>query len=340
MDGASGRKIALQLNAEGIPAPRGAAWATSTIMGAAWNMSGILRVPQYHGEMFWNKTRYVKDPSTGKRVSRLNPREEWQHIEVPEMRIVDEDLWEAVQNRLKGTSRGGKGYQRRHRLLSGVLKCGVCGGGMAVTGRSASRDRVMCHRAREKGICSHKRSYFLDKIEERVLAEIGEALAEPMNMERAIDNFVDGQRKKIAGMAKVRAKAEGDVARAKARIDRLMDRHIDGELSLEDYRVRVAPLKVEHEAAKAALENVMKPPVVDVRADAVTRYKFLINNMRDMLNNQAERSAEFRDALRAMLHEVVVFETAPYAPVHVEVRGKMYDLRPDEDVAEEAVALA
>ena len=62
--------------------------------------------------------------------------------------------------------------------------------------------------------------------------------------------------------------------------------------------------------------------------------------MRDMLNNQAERSAEFRDALRAMLHEVVVFETAPYAPVHVEVRGKMYDLRPDEDVAEEAVALA
>ncbi len=54
--------------------------------------SGILRVPQYHGEIFWNKTRYVKDPSTGKRVSRLNPKEEWQHAEVPELRIVDEDL--------------------------------------------------------------------------------------------------------------------------------------------------------------------------------------------------------------------------------------------------------
>lgn len=47
----------------------------------------------------WNRLRCVKDPSTGKRVSRLNPEAEWIIIEVPELRIVDDALWEAVRAR-------------------------------------------------------------------------------------------------------------------------------------------------------------------------------------------------------------------------------------------------
>jgi site-specific DNA recombinase len=31
----------------------------------------------YVGRIVWNPQRFIKDPDTGKRVSRLNPREEW-----------------------------------------------------------------------------------------------------------------------------------------------------------------------------------------------------------------------------------------------------------------------
>ena len=40
----------------------------------------------------------MKDPATGKRVSSLNPPESWV-TEVPELRIVDNELWQAVKDR-------------------------------------------------------------------------------------------------------------------------------------------------------------------------------------------------------------------------------------------------
>jgi len=43
--------------------------------------------------------RYIKDPSTGRRVSRLNPESEWITRNVPELRIVDDELWRAVRSR-------------------------------------------------------------------------------------------------------------------------------------------------------------------------------------------------------------------------------------------------
>jgi hypothetical protein len=36
-----------------------------------------LRVTLYRGMIVWNKMRYIRDPSTGKRVSRANPKSEW-----------------------------------------------------------------------------------------------------------------------------------------------------------------------------------------------------------------------------------------------------------------------
>jgi site-specific DNA recombinase len=47
----------------------------------------------------WNRLRYVKDPDTGKRVSRQNPPSEWVTTAVPELRIVDDELWDEVKGR-------------------------------------------------------------------------------------------------------------------------------------------------------------------------------------------------------------------------------------------------
>lgn len=52
--------------------PQGRAWGPSTIAGNAARGSGILNNELYLGRLVWNRLRYVKDPSTGKRVSRLN----------------------------------------------------------------------------------------------------------------------------------------------------------------------------------------------------------------------------------------------------------------------------
>ena len=43
------------------------------------------------------------NPDTGKHVSRLNKTSEWMSREVPELRIVPDDLWTAAKSRQKQT---------------------------------------------------------------------------------------------------------------------------------------------------------------------------------------------------------------------------------------------
>ena len=71
--GISLKQIAKDLNRDGLRGPRGALWGPSTIYGNPKRGTGILHNELYIGRMVWNKLRYLKDPDTGKRVSRHNP---------------------------------------------------------------------------------------------------------------------------------------------------------------------------------------------------------------------------------------------------------------------------
>ncbi|KYB45799.1 DNA resolvase [Brucella anthropi] len=95
-DGVGPRTIARTLNEEGVPGPDGRPWSDTTIRGHVKRGTGLINNELYIGKLIWNRQRYIKDPSTGKRVSRLNPQSEWIITEVPELRIVDDVLWQAV----------------------------------------------------------------------------------------------------------------------------------------------------------------------------------------------------------------------------------------------------
>lgn len=56
--------------------PDGRPWLDTTLRGHAARGAGILRNELYVGRLVWNKQRYVKDPETGKRLARLNPRDQ------------------------------------------------------------------------------------------------------------------------------------------------------------------------------------------------------------------------------------------------------------------------
>src|SRR3546814_7024655 len=97
--GKSPRAIATDLNSEGIPGPLARAWGDTSIRGHVCRGTGILNNELYAGVLVWNRLRYVKNPATGKRVSRINPESEWIRTEVTELRIGDEELWQAARQR-------------------------------------------------------------------------------------------------------------------------------------------------------------------------------------------------------------------------------------------------
>jgi len=67
--GKSPRAIARELNAERIPGPGGRPWSDTTIRGHTLRRTGILHNELYIGRLVWNKQRYVKEPSSGKRLA-------------------------------------------------------------------------------------------------------------------------------------------------------------------------------------------------------------------------------------------------------------------------------
>jgi site-specific DNA recombinase len=90
----------------------------------------------------------------------VNPREEWVTKEVPELRIIDQPLWDAVKARQTANAVEGDGIgmwdrRRPRHLLSGLMVCGECGGGYSKVAPS----RFGCSSARNKGesVCRNKR---------------------------------------------------------------------------------------------------------------------------------------------------------------------------------------
>jgi site-specific DNA recombinase len=135
--GQSPRAIAHLLNPERVPGPGGRPWGDTTIRGHHERGTGILRNELYIGRLVWNRLRYLKDPATGKRRSRLNPPSAWIVEDVSALRIIDQPLWEAVQQRLLGIrdsesvrkARATRFWEHRRakHLLTDKTFCGVCG---------------------------------------------------------------------------------------------------------------------------------------------------------------------------------------------------------------------
>jgi site-specific DNA recombinase len=176
--GKSAKAIAHQLNKEAIACPCGDSWGQSTINGNRRRGTGILNNELYIGVLVWNRQRFIKDPDSGRRVARLNPEESWMRREVPELRIVDQDLWDRVKTRQKDLdAKGDKFYQKRRppHLFSYLLKCGCCNGGFS----KISQSHYGCSTARNKGTCDNFRTVKQEILERSVLTSLREGLMDP-----------------------------------------------------------------------------------------------------------------------------------------------------------------
>ena len=103
-DGTSTAGIARILTDQGVPSPRGSArWHAATLTGAPPRV-GILRQRLYIGEYVYGVRETQRNPLTGRRDTRYLPEDEWTIVEFPHLRIIDDDLWNAVQQRMAEAS--------------------------------------------------------------------------------------------------------------------------------------------------------------------------------------------------------------------------------------------
>lgn len=299
-DGWSCQKIAAELNVLGVKTGRGGTWAVSALYGCPNKGSGVLNNELYAGRYVWNRSQWKKDPDTGKRFRLVRPPEEWLVEDRLELRIVPEDLWQAVRDRMNGTrlANGSKGKGARPKtLLGGLMTCGRCGG--AVIAVSASTYGCAAHKDRGPAVCKGVR-VSRKAADLRLLAVVREDLLSPsavVELRDHVAELLDAQRKGAAGAA---GSAKADLAK----VDREISRLVDAVAAVGHSDALTARLRVsETRRATLASQIERKPAPVIKIDDLMARYRRELLALENALTAEPERA---RAALREYFGKIYI----------------------------------
>jgi site-specific DNA recombinase len=151
--------------------------------------------------------------------------------DVPELRIVSDDLWHGVKARQKAVSFTVKGVakdpwdRRRPRyLLSGLAKCGACGGGYV----TISQTHMGCATARNKGMCDNRLAIDRVKLETTVVGGLRQHPMAPEIFKEFCDAYIEEVNRSRMTANADRAGAEAELAKVKRRLRQIVDAIADG----------------------------------------------------------------------------------------------------------------
>jgi site-specific DNA recombinase len=192
--GLSYDKIARKLRAEGVPAPR----PPRKDSIRAWSADGvahILRNQKYIGIHIWSRTKSVRD-EIGRIAARPRPQEEWVKCDVPDWRIVADDLWKRAheireRKKVRFQVHGGLNRTKRSELylFSGLLICGLCRRSITIVESTGDYARYGCGLHRNKGGCTNAVTIRREHLEEQLLSWLTRDLLEPNRLEEALTSF-------------------------------------------------------------------------------------------------------------------------------------------------------
>ena len=323
-DGVSPRSIAKALNAEGVGGPKGSVWKDTTIRGQRDRGTGLLNNDAYVGRLVYGRTQYVKNPKTGKRVAKPQPEENWIVTEVPELRIVDDELWQRVKERQQANTiampRDGdnRALNRKHRRvhpLSGVLVCGECGGQMAIT----AKDRYGCSAYRASRSCANGKTILRTEVEERVFEGLRSGLLNSDYLDAFTAEFqreVDRLRKSTASELTSKKKRLKDVTR---QIDRIVDHIVNGTDS-KSITSKLGDLEAEKESLEIEVSEYEEKSTVIPIHNIGQVYRAKIRQLTDGLSDPAIRLKAI-DTIQCLIDHIKI--TPTNTGVDVELHGEL-----------------
>lgn len=255
-DGWSSQRIASHLNKIGVKSPRGSTWAVSAIYGNTKKGSGIINNALYVGRYIWNRSQWVKDPDTGKRQRFDRTESEWSVTDVPHLRIIDEDTWQAVKRRTTAPKMHGgpKVGSPSRTLFGGLMSCPHCGGAIV----AINSVYYGCNTRKDRGpeVCQGI-IFSREKTDKRLLNVIKQELLS----NKAISQ-IEEQVKQIVSAKKKSSNGDSNQIQARikeldASISRLVDAIAEVGIS-ESIKTRLSKAEEERDNLRKDLEETMQ----------------------------------------------------------------------------------
>jgi site-specific DNA recombinase len=295
---------------------------SDTVIG----LNGILNNELYVGQIVYNRQRFLKDPATGKRISRENPEREWHRQSAPELRIVDDRTWELVQCR-RAERRGPHLYQQRRpqRPLSGLIYCGACGARFIV----ATHDYLRCSARTNRGTCETSRTLLMSEVEQRVLSALRSYLLSPDVVASAVEAYRKERKRVAEERRRSRHKLEAAAAEVERKIARLLTLVENGHADPIATGPRINELVAERKRLAAELSQQPASNVVEFFPKAAERYRQKVADIHAALSRGEEGDREAVALVRSLIGRVVVHATPVPEPLGLEVEGSLAALMSD-----------
>jgi site-specific DNA recombinase len=253
------RGIAAHLNEIGVHPPN--KQVNSTTYWHPATITRLLKNEIYIGRTYWGKSRIVNK----KRV--FIPREKWIRIDVPELALINPDIFNIAQKRAKRNRELSKRNRKGEYLLVGYFRCGHCGGTVCghtrhyKSGKHVANYRCGNHWRQFKGEekCSIKNVDIAQhKIDNAVWDWIKNLLSDQDALEAGLEAIrtkrveqVEPKRLRIQNITKMIKEIEGQLRRL---IREVANYHDD--IVLDTFRKEISQLTKNRDALAIERENL------------------------------------------------------------------------------------
>jgi site-specific DNA recombinase len=246
---------------------------------------------------------------------------------VPDLRIVDDAQWNAVQAQIEQRMRSSIGVpvarqNRKKHLLSGLIRCSCYGSGYTISGK----DYYRCAGQKERGTCSNTVSVRKGPLETATLS----ILQHQLLTEDHARLFADEFQREIARLTRTSTGKNQSV------IERLtvVTREID-TLAVNMLAAVASPallkLLANRESEKARLEGQLGTPTTVAPSAAILPHSALlqlfdekVGRLREMLDTETVRG-EAAEILSTLIESVTIYPESPHGS-EAEVVAKVLDL--------------
>ncbi|EAP90301.1 Site-specific recombinase and resolvase superfamily protein [Oceanicaulis alexandrii HTCC2633] len=301
-------EICKTLNAEGVPSPKGKLWRPGALLGNRQGGIGILRNPIYIGQFQFRKThrRFRK----GEVKMTFKSETERLISDHPELRIIDQELWDRNQARLAEHLDRPFFRKKRNRFaFSGMVFCGECGSTAIVSG-----GKYLCTGRRDKGICTNTRRVFREAVEETVFQKIKQHILDTAVLGPALDAFRDEVQRAHADQAEKLESQTAALQDVEARISNLTDQLSNASESVYASQMLIKKLD-QLGAEKRQLETQIQrtPPPVPIGEtdEIIAAISDTIDELSANLQADEAEAARAKELLRGLVSRIVLTPIGP-----------------------------
>lgn len=322
----SARQVVARLNTLGILARSRAKWAAST-------MQKILRNEIYAGLWYYNKHyrceplirhKNISPSKTFKSSCRLRPRTEWIAVPLPtELRLVEQDTWERVQERITKNTSWSRRNSKHNYLLRSLVRCAGCNARMV----GGPHGNAFYYRCRS---CKKVREIQEERLNRTVWDALCGTIRNPAIILDQAQKYYE-ERRRTEEKEEIQQR---EALTAQAQIEheerRILEAYRQGLIESEQLGREIEILKARRNALQAG-PGTSRSGNGDILPDFEHMIHEYCDRVSQVLNNMT--LAQKQQLLRILIVEVVFDGKCAVIKARIPCHGADHDLAPAEDAS-------